>query len=243
LEHDRVTILAIIQARMSSTRLPGKVLKPIIGRPMLELQLERLRRARLIDTLIVATSDQPDDDPIATLCEQQGIGIFRGSLSDVLGRYHGALSAFGPADHVVRLTADCPLADPDVIDGCIVQHLADGADYTSNGVERTFPRGLDVEVMTAVTLERAHREATALDEREHVTMHLYRNQQTFQLSHFVQDRSLGSLRWTVDTPEDLEMVRAVYLALYAGKPDFRQADILRLLLAHPEIAVINANAG
>ena len=238
-----MTVLAIIQARMSSTRLPGKVLKPIIGRPMLELQLERLKRARLIDTLIVATSDQPDDDPIVTLCEQQSIGIFRGSLSDVLGRYHGALSAFGPANHVVRLTADCPLADPDVIDGCIAQHLADGADYTSNGVERTFPRGLDVEVMTAATLERAHREATALDEREHVTMHIYRNSQTFQLSHFVQDRKLGSLRWTVDTPGDLEMVRAVYLALYAGKPDFRQADILRLLLAHPEIAVINANSG
>lgn len=236
-------ILAIIQARMSSTRLPGKVLKPIIGRPMLELQLERLKRVTAIGRLVVATSEQSDDDPIAALCEKQSVGIFRGSLSDVLGRYHGALSAFGPADHVVRLTADCPLADPDVIDGCIAQHLASGADYTSNGVERTFPRGLDVEVMTAATLERVHREATAPDEREHVTMHIYRNPQTFQLSHYVQDRKLGSLRWTVDTPEDLEMVRAVYLALYAGKPDFRQADILTLLLAHPEIAVINANAG
>ncbi len=238
-----MTVLAIIQARMSSTRLPGKVLKPIVGRPMLDLQLERLARATLIDKLIVATSDQSDDDLIATLCEQQGIGVFRGSLSDVLGRYHGALEANGPADHVVRLTADCPLADPDVIDGCIAQHLAKGADYTSNGIERTFPRGLDVEVMTAAALERAYREATASDEREHVTMHIYRNPQIFQLSHFVQDRRLGSLRWTVDTPEDLEMVRAVYLALYAGKPDFRQADILMLMRAHPEIAVINANVG
>lgn len=238
-----MTVLAIIQARMSSTRLPGKVLKPIVGRPMLDLQLERLKRATAIDKLIVATSDQPDDDPIARLCEQQDIGVFRGSLSDVLGRYHGALGAFGPADHVVRLTADCPLADPDVIDGCIALHLASGADYTSNGVERTFPRGLDVEVMTAAALERAYREATAQDEREHVTMHIYRNRQTFKLSHYVQDRKLGSLRWTVDTPEDLEMVRAVYLALYAGMPDFRQADILTLLLGHPEIAVINANAG
>ena len=236
-------ILAIIQARMSSTRLPGKVLKPIVGRPMLDLQLERLKRARAIDRLVVATSDQADDDPIAALCEELGIGVFRGSLSDVLARYCGALQEFGPADHVVRLTADCPLADPDVIDGCIARHLASGADYTSNGVKRTFPKGLDVEVMTAAALVRAHRNATARDEREHVTMHIYRNQQTFKLAHYVQERQLGSLRWTVDTPEDLKMVTAVYQALYEDNPDFRQADILALIASHPEIAVINANSG
>jgi spore coat polysaccharide biosynthesis protein SpsF len=236
-------ILAIVQARMSSTRLPGKVMKPILGRPMLDLQLERLRRVTAIDRLVVATSDLAGDDPIEALCEDQGVAVFRGSLSDVLGRYHGALEAYGPADHVVRLTADCPLADPDVIGGCIAQHLATGADYTSNGVERTFPKGLDVEIMTAATLERAHRDAMAQDEREHVTMYIYRNPQTFRLSHFVQDRRLGSLRWTVDTPEDLEMVTAVYQALYQDNPDFRQADILALIASHPEIAVINANAG
>lgn len=232
-------ILAILQARMTSTRLPGKVLRPILGRPMVGLHIERIRRAKRIDRLVLATSEDSSDDPIAQFCGSIGVDVYRGPLQDVLGRYHGAAEEFGPADHVVRLTADCPLADHEVIDACIGLHLAKGADYTSNGVERTYPDGLDVEVMRFAALDRAYREARTPQSREHVTPYLYQNPSLFQVAQLVQTPDLGQLRWTVDTSADLEMVTAVYQALYPQKPDFLQADILALLAARPDIAAIN----
>jgi spore coat polysaccharide biosynthesis protein SpsF len=232
-------ILAILQARMTSSRLPGKVLRTILGRPMVELQIERIQRAERIDRLVLATSDDASDDPIAELCARIDVDVHRGPLADVLARYHGAAMAFGPADHIVRLTADCPLADHEVIDACVALHLAKGADYTSNGVERTFPDGLDVEVVTMAALSRAHHEAKAQAEREHVTSYLYDNPGLFSLVQLTQTPDLGHLRWTVDTPADFDMVAAVYQALYSQNPDFLQRDIHSLLERRPDIAALN----
>src|SRR6185369_5526759 len=139
-------ILAILQARLNSTRLPGKVLLPLAGAPMILRQVERVRRASAIDQLVVATSDQASDDPLATILEEAGVEVFRGPLDDVLTRFIGALAAW-PAEHVVRLTGDCPLIDPELIDATVALHLETGADYTQNRlVDKGFPKGQDVEV-------------------------------------------------------------------------------------------------
>lgn len=233
-------ILAILQARMSSTRLPGKVLKPMLGRPLMGRQIDRIRRSTRVDRLVVATSDQIADDPVAAFCASEGVACFRGSLDDVLGRFHGAAIAFGPADHVVRLTADCPLIDWTVIDAAIDLHLRTGADCSGNVIERTYPDGLDVEVMTAATLARAAREAVDKYEREHVTPYIYRHPELFRLAHLTQAPNLAELRWTVDNPADFAMVEAVFAKLEPRKRDFVQADVLALLSAHPEINAINA---
>lgn len=220
-------VLAILQARMSSTRLPGKVMADLAGAPMIARQIERVRRAKRIDRLVVATSNQASDDPLVAFLESEAVTVFRGPLNDVLARFSAAAEAFGPADHVVRLTADCPLTDPTVIDAVIAHHLATGADYTSNVLgERTFAQGLDVEVMTGAALTQARAEASEPYEREHVTPFLYRRPDRFRLEGVAQDRSDGAVGWTVDTPEDLHFVRLVYEALYPQWPDFGP-DLIR----------------
>lgn len=221
-------ILTVLQARMSSSRLPGKVLRPILGRPMVELQIERLRRARLLGDLVVATSTDPSDDAVARVAERLGCLVHRGPLQDVLARYVGAVESHGPCDHVVRVTADCPLADWSVIDACIELHLNSGADYTSNTVERTYPKGLDVEIVKAPLLARAARESADPYDHEHVTPYFYRNPQLFDVRQLVQSTDDNELRWTVDYPEDFEFVSRVYEALYLSKPAFDSADIYKL---------------
>lgn len=220
-------IVAILQARMTSSRLPGKVMKPILGMPMIGRQIERLNRCDSLDRIVVATSKDPSDDGLAAYCEGLGVRVFRGSLDDVLGRFAGAAIASGAA-HVVRLTADCPLADPQVIDACVWRHIETGADYTSNTVERSYPDGLDVEVMTAAALKTMHREARDPYEREHVTPFLYRHPERFRIAQLVQSAPLADRRWTVDTAEDFEFVSRVYYMLYPTNPRFEQADILAL---------------
>ena len=205
---------------MSSRRLPGKVLAPVAGQPMIQRQIERIRHATRIDKLVVATSDRSDDDAIAALCDAIGQPCFRGSLDDVLGRFVGALDAHGPADHVVRLTADCPLIDWTVIDRCIYEHTSGGADYTSNAIERTFPDGLDVEVLRADALRAADAEARDHESREHVTPFVYSNPARFRIRHVTQPENLAALRWTVDNPDDLAFVRDVYAHLYSRNPRF-----------------------
>ena len=207
---------------------------------MMGRQIERIHRARLIDRLVVATSADEPDDPIAKFCATDGVPCFRGSLHDVLSRFQGAARSFGPANHIVRLTADCPLIDWNVIDGAIQLHLDRQADYTGNVIERTYPDGLDVEVMTAGALERAAREASDTYEREHVTPYLYRHPELFTAAHLRQKDDLSKLRWTVDDSADFAMVSAVYRALYRLNPEFVQADILKLLTARPDISSINA---
>jgi spore coat polysaccharide biosynthesis protein SpsF len=213
--------LAILQARMSSSRLPGKVMAPVLGEPMIGRQVERLRRARRIDKLVVATSTDPSDDPLAAYCGSLDLAVFRGSLDDVLDRFGGVLAAHPQAKAVVRLTADCPLADPDLIDRVIAHHHEAGADYTSNTLgSRSFPHGLDTEVIRPAVLAEAARNATDPYEREHVTPYIYRRPQTYRLAGVARHESLGLLRWTVDFPEDLAFVRDVYARLYPYDPAF-----------------------
>lgn len=225
--------VAILQARMSSTRLPGKVMRPLVGRPMIERQLERLRRSTGL-RLVVATSTDASDDPLAKHLHDIGVAVFRGSLHDVLDRFVGAARTFGAEGQLVRLTADCPLADPGVIDDCVRLRAELGVDYASNGQRRTYPRGLDVEVFTLDALLTADREATDPYDREHVTPFLYRNPERFTQGELVQARDESNLRWTVDTPDDFAFVERVYDALYPRKPDFTSDDIRALPFSHFE---------
>lgn len=228
-------ILAVLQARMSSTRLPGKVMKPLLGEPMILRQLERIRRAERIDRLAVATSDHTSDDPLAAQLREAGVDVHRGPLDDVLARYAGAVRAFGPANHVVRLTADCPLADWRVIDACIGFHLDGGFDYTSNDLERSFPHGLDVEVMTTAALGIAAREASTAEEREHVTPFLYRRPERFKLGSLAQATDQSAERWTVDTPADFDFVERVYERLYPKDAAFTSEDVMALDFRHTAV--------
>jgi len=222
---------------MSSRRLPGKVLADVLGQPMLARQIERVQRAKRVDALLVATSEESSDDPIAALCATLGIACFRGSLSDVLGRFHAAAAAQSPRPaHVVRLTGDCPLADPALVDAVIALHLASGADYTSNALERRFPDGLDVEAMRFDALATAHCEARSAAQREHVTPYLYEHPERFALASLRCERDLGALRFTVDEAADLRFVQRVYAALYSANPAFGWRDVLAWIEAGPAFA-------
>lgn len=230
--------LAILQARTSSSRFPGKVLKPLLGKPMLARQLERLRRVRRVDELLVATSMDPTDDALQALCESEDVPCFRGSLNDVLDRFYRAATARSP-DHVVRLTGDCPLADPAVIDRIIEFYLQGGFDYASNALEPTFPDGLDAEVFRFACLDAAWREAKSPAQREHVTPFIYENPDRFSTGCYRNDTNLAHLRWTVDEPQDYEFVKQVYEALYPASPQFTMHDVLRFVAQHPEVSAVN----
>jgi spore coat polysaccharide biosynthesis protein SpsF len=232
-------ILGIVQARTSSSRLPGKILKPILGTPMLEHQIRRLRRSRGMDKLIVATSSDPSDDPLAALARNIGIDCFRGSLDDVLDRFFQAARTYSP-EHVVRLTGDCPLADPAIVDAAIRLHLETGADYTTNAVQASWPDGLDVEVCRFASLEEAWREARLPSQREHVTPFINQQPQRYRITHMKADLDLSHLRWTVDEPADLVFVNTVYERLYPVNPEFTTADILSLLEREPALADMNS---
>lgn len=232
-------IVAVVQARMGSSRLPGKVLADIEGEPMLARQLRRIERARLIDRLCVATSDMDDDDAIADVAARAGASVFRGAVDDVLDRvWRAARSA--RAAHVVRLTADCPLSDAGVIDEVIGQHVAQRNDVTSNVIERSFPDGLDVEVVTAEALARAHAQARSRTDREHVTPFVYRAGNGFRVGSVVCPVDLAAQRWTVDYPEDLEFVRAVFAAFPGQESGFSFHDVMSLLESMPALVSINA---
>jgi spore coat polysaccharide biosynthesis protein SpsF len=221
--------LAILQARMTSSRLPGKVMAPVLGEPMIGRQVERLRRARRIDTLVVATSVDPSDDPLAAYCERLGLAVFRGPLDDVLERFRAAVALLPGAKAVVRLTADCPLADPALIDEVIDHHHTVDADYTSNTLgARTYPHGLDAEVIRPRALLEAAERAVDPYEREHVTPYIYRRPETYQLAGVARHDSWAALRWTVDLPEDLAFVRDVYAKLYPFNPAFSSEDVAHL---------------
>jgi spore coat polysaccharide biosynthesis protein SpsF len=229
-------VLAIVQARVSSSRLPGKVLKPICGRPMLLHQLDRVRRARAVDAFVVATSTEASDDDIAALCESAGLPCFRGSLHDVLDRFYQAALPFTPR-YIVRLTGDCPLADPDLIDRVVEFMIAGGYDIA--GAAPTFPDGLDVEAMRFETLEHAWRHAVRPSDREHVSLYIVRQPERFRVGGYHSDVDLSHMRWTVDEPEDFELVRQIYDALYPRNPAFTTQDVLDLLAAKPALLDLN----
>lgn len=231
-------ILAILQARFSSTRLPGKVLKPILGRPMLALQIERILQAKKIDRLIVATSTHQSDDEIEKLCKDLKIYCFRGSLDDVLDRFYHAALQWQP-EHIVRLTGDCPVIDPDIVDELISFYLKGNYDYTANSIEPSFPDGLDAEIFSFSALKKAWEEANLPSQREHVTPFIYNHPELFKIGHYKNRIDLSYHRWTVDEPEDFELINKIYEALYPDNPSFRMADILKFLESHPELLEIN----
>ncbi len=224
---------------MSSSRLPGKVLMPILGEPMLFRHIERLHRSREIDQFIVATSTDASDDALVQACAQRGVGCYRGSLDDVLQRFVQAAEPYAP-EIVVRLTGDCPLADPAVIDEVIRFFRAGNYDYASNCMPPTFPDGLDVEVMRFSCVQEAEREAMLPSHREHVTPFLRAHPERFRIGNHASTVDRSGLRWTVDEPEDFEFVRRVYEKLYPVKPDFTTRDILDLLKREPELQTMNS---
>jgi spore coat polysaccharide biosynthesis protein SpsF len=234
--------VAIIQARMTSTRMPGKILSPILGRPMLELLIERLRRARRLDDVWVATTTNATDDPTEELARRLGAGCFRGSELDVLDRVLQAAHA-ARADVLVEITGDCPLIDPVVVDQLVETYFANQYDYVSNVLHRTYPVGLDAQVYSTRVLERV---AAATDDpvdHEHVSIHIYNHPELFRLhnvdSGLPDGEAVGRMRLTVDTPEDFALIAAIYEELYPAKPDFTLPDILDLLRRRPELLALN----
>ena len=232
-----MNIIAVIQARMTSARLPGKILQAISGVPMLECVVRRVRRCEPVKKVVVATSSRAEDDPTAALCRKIGVDCFRGDENDVLDRFYRA-AAEHRSDVVVRITADCPLIDAGVSGKVIRAFLDQRPDYASNTLERTYPRGLDTEVMTMPALERAWREAREPYQRAHVTPYFYRDPARFRLLSVKGDADYSRYRWTVDTPEDMAFVRAVY-ARFPGRDDFSWSEAVALLEREPALVEIN----
>lgn len=233
--------VAVIQARTGSTRLPGKVLLPLLGEPVLTHVVRRVARARRLDAVVIATTVEPADDAIEDLARASGWSLVRGSESDLVARYLLAARRHG-AEIVVRVTSDCPLIDPDVVDG-VVAALADtGADYASNTLPpRTYPRGLDAEAFTIAALERVDREDLDPASREHATPFLYRHPELFDLAPVPLGgaEDYANLRWTLDTPEDYRLITAIYEAL--ANDTFGWRDALAACQANPDWAGINGH--
>lgn len=229
---------------MGSTRLPGKVLLPLAGTSVLGCVVDRLRDVSGLDDLLVATSLLDSDDPVVAECERLGVSSFRGSAEDVLARYRAAAAAAG-AEVVVRITSDCPLIDGELV-GVLLRdfEMGEPCDYLSNTLVRSYPRGLDTEIVRFTALERADREAVLSYEREHVTPYLYRHPELFALRAYVdpggEDRS--RMRWTVDSAEDYAFVRAVYAACSYGAPrEVGTAEVLRAIARDPSLPSLNAS--
>lgn len=228
----------IVQARMTSTRLPGKVLLPLAGQPMLVRLIERLRRVQRADGIVIATTVNASDDPIAAVCDSQDLPCYRGSEADVLSRYAEAATRLG-ASSVVRITSDCPLIDPAVVDQMLDAYSALSVDYLSNMLPPSWPYGMAVEVFSNAVLQQANAEAREAAEREHVTPFVYWRPQRYRLHNVACASDLSHHRWTVDTPEDYALVRRIYESLHPTHPNFTMDDVLRLMQAHPDWMRIN----
>lgn len=233
-------VVIINQARMTSTRLPGKILKEVLGKPLLEYQIERLRRVKLADELVIATTTNETDQPIIDLCHRLGIAYYRGAEDDVLSRYYEAAQKFG-AEVVVRVTSDCPLIDPAVIDKVIkfLLNYRGQYDYVSNILERTYPRGMDTEVFFIKALETAYYSAANPADREHVTLYIYSHAQEFRIANVPYIRNEQRYRWTVDTPEDFQLVRLMIESLYSQNQAFTLEDCLQLMQEQPGLHKVN----
>lgn len=239
--------LAIVQARMGSTRLPGKVLRPLAGRPMLAQIVRRVRACPSIARVVVATSDRPGDDEIRRLSAAEGIECFSGSEVDVLDRFYQAASAFA-GDPVVRITGDCPLVDPGLLERLIALFAGGGYDHvgvaTGAGAalldDGRYPDGLDAECFRFSALERAWREATSAPDREHVTPYIWRHPDLFACGRLTSPIDYSALRWTVDNEADFALVADIYRALDGPERIFLMDDVLRYLADHPQAAAVNA---
>lgn len=230
--------VGIIQARMGSTRLPGKILMPIVGEPMLSRMLERVQRAKSLNAIVVATTDKPEDDATEELVKKCNVQIFRGDEQDVLDRFYKAAQEAG-ADTVVRLTGDCPLHDQAVIDEVVEHFNTAKCDYTST--PSNYPEGLDAEVFSFVSLEKAWKNARLPSEREHVTPYI-KNHKDFFIIDALRTSGAGdysAMHWSVDTQADFDFVTKVFEPLYPTNPSFNKDDVLALLSLHPELLEIN----
>jgi spore coat polysaccharide biosynthesis protein SpsF len=238
-------VVAILQARMGSTRLPGKVLLPAAGKSLIRHMLDRVGRCSTIDELWLATSEDKANNPLAAEVEKAGVNVFRGSEDDVLSRYATVAKRTG-ADWVVRLTGDCPLHDPSIIDTVVrfaIEHASE-FDYVSNSLQPIYPDGLDVEVFTSTALARAAKEATTALQREHVTPFIHRYHDgpgPFRVGRVIGPADFSHLRWTVDEPADYEVVKEIFEALYPGNPAFGWLDVLALVTRRPELIIKNSN--
>jgi len=221
---------------MSSTRLPGKVLADILGKPLLFYVVERARACKRLDEVLVATTDKVPDDMVDYFCREEGIPYFRGDSDDVLKRYADAARSSN-ADVIVRITADCPLIDPEIIGSVIEEFMKGKCDYATNVLDRTYPRGLDVEVFGRDILEKLDRTVNDPEDREHVTRYIYCHPQEFRIGSVTHAENLSRHRWTVDTPEDLAFVRAVYN--HFGHHNFSWRELIDVLKDHPEWCAIN----
>lgn len=237
-------VAAIIQARLGSTRLHGKILKVISEKPMLWHIVNRLSHSKLIDQIIIATTNLFEDDHVQEFCEMNNILFYRGSPEDVLSRYYEAANKF-KTDIVIRITSDCPVIDPLIVDNMLEyffkENQLSNLDYLSNVLPRTFPRGLDTEIFSFNSLARAHTEATQQFEREHVTPYIYNHPEIFTTKNFTNDKDYSFHRWTVDTQEDFRLIEEIYKALYSKKELFLFEDILKLFEERPDLININQN--
>jgi spore coat polysaccharide biosynthesis protein SpsF (cytidylyltransferase family) len=230
-------VVAIIQARMGSTRLPGKVLMPLSGVPVLEHVVQRVRACATVNEVVVATSNDVTDDVLADWCNRHEVEVFRGSLTDVLDRYYHCAERYS-ADAIVRITADCPAVDPIVIDGVVSAFLADSFDLFYLGGE--FPDGLDCAVFSKDALSRAWREATLPSEREHVGPYITNHPEIFKIGQLIKFHGLSHHRWTLDEPRDLSFLQVIFSRLNAsGTHIFHSEEVLQLLQCEPEILNIN----
>jgi spore coat polysaccharide biosynthesis protein SpsF len=229
----------IVQARMTSTRLPGKVLKEVLGKPLLEYQIERMQQIKTADEIVIATTVNATDEPIVDLCRRLGVAYYRGSEEDVLARYYGAATDY-KADIVVRITADCPVIDPEVSNETIRYYLNNLPKYDYVSIDG-YPRGLDTEVFSYKVLAEAYRQASEKPEREHVTSFFYRSHpERYRIQRLKNPQQLEYHRWTVDTPADFELISRIIENIYQVKKDFNYADILDILTKNPGWIKINA---
>lgn len=233
-------VIAVIQARVGSTRLPGKTLEVLYDKSLLGHILERIAAARTVTRIVVATTTSPLDAELASTAREFGASLFRGSEHDVLDRFCQALQDVDQAT-VVRVTADDPFKDPEIVDQAVNLHRDLGTDYCSNTIVPSFPEGLDIEVFTLAALRLAHRQALLQSEREHVTPFIWKRPDKFRLHNFTYTEDLSHLRWTIDYACDLGMAREVYRSLYPSKRIFLMRDILALLNSHPEAFAGNEN--
>jgi len=231
-------VLAVIQARSSSSRFPNKVLRPLLGIPMIFRQMERVCHSELINKVVIATSDNADDDILSEEINKMGYSSYRGSLNDVLLRIFMAATQFKPK-HVVRITADCPLIDYKVIDQVIAAHIESDADYTSNVAPPTFPDGLDVEVIKYDVLKNINQEAMSVSDREHVTQYIRLNPSQYKTTNVESEVDYSKMRWTVDNIEDFQFVETIYNGLYNKDRYFTSDDIRKFLKKNPEVVMVN----
>ena len=235
-------IIVIIQARMGSTRLPGKVLKEVNGKPLLSYQLERVEKSKLVNKIVIATSDLPRDDAIVSFCETYGIDCFRGSEHNVLSRYYECAKEYG-ANIIVRLTADCPLSDPEIIDAVIQKFLDDEVSYCANTVpveSATFPDGTDVEVFSMEALTKAFNEVKDIHFREHVTFQFWQTDE-YTSSQYVGCKNLSNYRLTVDYPEDYEVVKFIFDELHKKSSFGHLEEIIEIIESNAHIKEVNAH--